>query len=80
MTEGETLWAKPPAVKAVNTVGCGDSVVASYAMSLLKGEDNYTALKRAAAISAANTATLESGDIALELAEDLLERVEIERR
>ncbi|MCI8846854.1 MAG: 1-phosphofructokinase [Lachnospiraceae bacterium] len=80
VTEGETLWAKPPAVKAVNTVGCGDSVVASYAMSLLKGEDNYTALKRAAAISAANTATLESGDIALELAEDLLERVEIERR
>ena len=55
-------------------------MVASYAMSLLKGEDSVTALKRATAISAANTATLESGDIALELAEDLLEKVEIEKR
>ena len=80
VTEKEMLWARPPAVKAVNTVGCGDSVVASYTMSLLKGEDDYTALKRAAAISAANTATLESGDISLELAEELLEKVQIERR
>lgn len=80
VTENKVLWAKTPMVKAVNTVGCGDSVVASYAMSLLKGEDNDTALKRAAAISAANTATLESGDIALELAEELLEKIQIEER
>ncbi len=80
VTGKELLWAKTPSVKAVNTVGCGDSVVASYAMSLLKGEDEYTALKRAAAISAAHTATLESGDISLELAEELLEKVQIERR
>lgn len=75
-----TLWAKPPQVKAVNTVGCGDSVVASYAISLLKGEDEHTALKRAAAISAANAASLESGDIALELAEELLGKIQIEKR
>ena len=75
-----TLWAKAPSVKAVNTVGCGDSVVASYAMSVLKGEDIYTALKRAAAISAANAASLESGDISLELAEELLEKIQIEKR
>lgn len=80
VTENEILWAKTPSVKTVNTVGCGDSVVASYAMSLLKGEDNYTSLKRAAAISAANTATLESGDIALELAEELLDKIQIEKR
>ena len=47
-------------------------------MSMLKGEDDETALKRAAAISAAHTATLESGDILLELAEELLEKVQIE--
>ena len=75
-----TLWAKSPSVKAVNTVGCGDSVVASYAMSVLKGEDVCTALKRAAAISAANAASLESGDISLELAEELLEKIQIEKR
>ena len=75
-----TLWAKSPSVKAVNTVGCGDSVVASYAMSVLKGEDEYTALKRAVAISAANAASLESGDISLELAEELLEKIQVEKR
>lgn len=80
VTENAALWAKIPAVKAVNTVGCGDSVVASYAMSLIKGEDEYTALKRAAAISAANAATLESGDISLELAEELLGKIQIEKR
>ncbi len=80
VSENGVLWAKSPAVKAVNTVGCGDSVVASYAMSLLKGEDAHTALKWAAAISAANAATLESGDISLELAEELLEKIQIERR
>lgn len=74
------LWAKSPSVKAVNTVGCGDSVVASYAISVLKGEDEHTVLKRAAAISAANAASLESGDISLELAEDLLEKIQIEKR
>ncbi len=78
VTEKAALWAKAPAVKTVNTVGSGDSVVASYAMSMLKGEDDETALKRAAAISAAHTATLESGDILLELAEELLEKVQIE--
>ena len=55
-------------------------MVASYAMSMLKGEADETALKRAAAISAAHTATLESGDILLELAEELLEKVQIENR
>lgn len=80
VTAEKVLWAKAPAVKAVNTVGCGDSVVASYAMSLMKEEDEETALKRAVAISAANAATLESGDIALELAEELLAGIQVESR
>lgn len=80
VTEKQVLFAKPPSVKAVNTVGCGDSVVASFAMSLMKDEDEFTAVKRAAAISTANAATLESGDISLELAEELLEKVQIERK
>lgn len=77
---GKVLQAKAPAVKAVNTVGCGDSVVASYVMSLIKGEDVDTALKRAAAISAANAATLVNGDISQELAEELLGKIQVEER
>lgn len=80
VTENQVLWAKIPSMRTVNTVGCGDSVVASYAMSVIKGEDAQTALRRAAAISAANAATLESGDISLELAEELLDKIQIEKR
>lgn len=80
VSEEGVMWAKAPAVKVVNTVGCGDSVVASCAMSFVKGEDMYTALKRAAAVAAANAASLESGDISLELAEELLDKVQIEKR
>lgn len=80
VTEKEVLFARCPNVKAVNTVGCGDSVVASYAMSYERGEEPVTALKLAAAISAANAATLESGDISQELAEDLLEKIQIEKK
>lgn len=80
VAEEQVLWAKAPAVKTLNTVGCGDSVIASYAMSLVKEEDNYTALKRATAISAANAATLESGEISLELAEEMLDKIQIEKK
>lgn len=80
VTGEQILWAKAPSIKTLNTVGCGDSVVASFAMSTIKREDEYTAVKRAAAISAANAATLENGDILLDLAEELLEKVPVEKR
>ena len=80
ITKENVLWAKVPLVKTVNTVGCGDGVVAAYAMSLLKQEDGVTALKYAAAISAANAATLENGDISQQLVEELVEKVQVERR
>ena len=80
ITKENVLWAKVPLVKTVNTVGCGDGVVAAYAMSLLKQKDGVTALKYAAAISAANAATLENGDISQQLVEELVEKVQVERR
>lgn len=80
ISETQALWARAPFVKAVNTVGCGDSVVASYAMSFIKGEDIYTSLKRAAATAAANAATLRSGEFSAELAEELFDEIQIERR
>lgn len=75
---GKVFYASAGRVKALNTVGCGDSVVASYAMSVLNSERNEEAIRRAAAISAANATTLVSAEIPKEKAEDLLEHITVE--
>jgi tagatose 6-phosphate kinase len=73
----EILKAKPPKVKVVNTVGCGDSVVACYVLSDVNQEDNHTALKRGIAISAAHATTMENGQIPTSLVEELMEKIEV---
>lgn len=79
VTEQGVLHAKPPKIDAINTVGCGDSVVASYAISYLKDETEEQAVVRACAVSAANTTTVESADIPLETAEDLMNKIIVEK-
>ncbi|MCM1262775.1 MAG: 1-phosphofructokinase [Butyrivibrio sp.] len=76
---GKVFFAKAAAVKALNTVGCGDCVVASYAMSIMNRERNENALKRAVAISAANATTLVSADIPKDTAQELLESATAEQ-
>lgn len=73
------LRARPPKIKVVNTVGCGDSVVASMAMSILEQHGPEEALRRAVAISAANATTLENGCVPMDIWEEFMERVEVER-
>lgn len=75
---GKTFFAGAGKVDALNTVGCGDSVVASYAMSILEKERNERALLKAAAISAANATTLISADIPKKTAEELMEVIKVE--
>lgn len=67
-------------VPVVNTVGCGDSVMASFAMSLWQDEDMEEAVKKAAARSAANATTIESGSIPIAIAEDYEKLVRFTRR
>ena len=76
--EKEVLFAKAPDIKAVNTVACGDSVVASFAMSMQRCHIGEECLKWAAAISAANATTMESAMIPKKVAEELYGRVFIE--
>lgn len=66
------LYQKAKSVRTVNTVGCGDTVVASLCMSELAGEDADTALRKAVALAAANASTRENGNIPMELYLDLL--------
>lgn len=73
------LYARVPGIVPVNTVGCGDSVVASYAVSYINGETEEKAIVRACAISAANATTVESANIPLETAEDLMNKIILEK-
>jgi len=59
-------------VTVVNTVGCGDTVVASLCMSELEGEEPGILLQKAAALAAANAASWENGKVDLELYLELL--------
>ncbi len=75
----EIMYAKAPQVKAVNTVGCGDSVVAAFAMAHEQGMSNEELLKFCVGISAANATTLESAVIPMDKAEELMEQVKVVR-
>lgn len=79
VTEDGVLHARTERIQAVNTVACGDSVVAAYAMAYRNGETEEEAIRRACAISAANALTMESAEIPMREAETLMERVSIER-
>ncbi len=76
-----------PQVSAVNTVGCGDSLVAAAADALCRekqlggkmGSAMGELLSWGAAVSAANATTAESGSVPLEVAEELRNRVKIEK-
>lgn len=71
-------YARAEHIKAVNTVACGDSVVASYAMSYWLEESDKDALLRACAISAANATTRESASIPKQTAEELMKAIQVE--
>lgn len=79
VTDKGVLYAGAAKIVPVNTVGCGDSVVASYAMSYMMGESEEAAIVRACAVSAANATTLESADIPMETAEDLMNKIILEK-
>lgn len=59
-------------VQVMNTVGCGDTVVAALCMSELAGEDVETALAKAVAMAAANAATPENGCFSMDTYLELL--------
>lgn len=57
---------KPPKLKAINTVGCGDSMVGAFAVALKQKMNIKEALTYAIAVSAANAINPETGHIRME--------------
>ncbi|MCM1176040.1 MAG: 1-phosphofructokinase family hexose kinase [Blautia sp.] len=76
---GVVYYARAENVQALNTAGCGDCVAASYAMSFMKRDSKEEAIRRAAAISAANATTLKCVDVPFGMAEELYESITVEK-
>lgn len=55
-----TLFEPAKSVAVQNTVGCGDTAVASLCMSILGGDTAQVAARKAAALAAANAVTAQS--------------------
>ena len=70
----QELYQEAVRVRAMNTVGCGDTVVASLCMSQLAEDDPDIMLRKAAALAAANASTWENGRISMKVYLDLLEK------
>lgn len=79
VTRQSVYYAAVPKIKAVNTVGCGDSVVAAFAMGILSKEAPAEILRWCGAISAANALTAESAVIPKENAEELVADIIVEK-
>lgn len=68
-----------PKIDAVNTVGCGDSMIAGFALGLSEGLSVEDMLKKASAISAAAALREETGFFVKEDMERLLPQIQIQK-
>jgi tagatose 6-phosphate kinase len=74
------FYGKPPAVQAVNTVGCGDSMIAAFAVALQRGYAPEELLRFAVAVSAAAALHPETGRFDPADFERLYPQVTVEQR
>ena len=76
----EGIWhGKPPRIEPKNTVGCGDSMVAGFAVGQVRGWDVPDRLRLAVAVSAANALSMTTGGYAPGDLAALMPNVRIQR-
>ena len=68
-----------PKIQAVNTVGCGDSMIAGFAVGFVRNLPIEETIRFASAISAANALRLETGFFLKKDMEKLLPDIEIKK-
>ncbi|MDR2525443.1 MAG: 1-phosphofructokinase family hexose kinase [Oscillospiraceae bacterium] len=74
------VWrGKPPKIQAVNTVGCGDSMVAAFALSLARGYSAPKMLQTAIALSCASAVHPRTGAYDPAIMEQIYPRCGIEK-
>ncbi len=73
--DGPVWFAQPPKLKAISTVGCGDTTLAGFAYAVIKGLSGEEALRFATACGAANCLAELEGRISLGDVQNLLPKV-----
>lgn len=68
-----------PKIDAVNAVGCGDSMIAGFAVGFSRGMGMEETIRIASAISAANAMSIETGFFLRSDMEDLLPQIKVEK-
>ncbi len=74
-----TFQAVPPAIEAINSVGCGDAMTAALAVAEIRKLPPHEALKLAVAVSAAAAGTVHTGEMDIVNAESILNKVKLEK-
>lgn len=71
--------ATVPKIDAVNTVGCGDSMIAGFAVGFSRGMSMEDTIKLASAISAANAVRMETGFFTIKDMQELLPQIVVKK-
>lgn len=77
--DNEIYRVKAPNIKAINPVGSGDSMVAGFAISLMRKYDFEHMLKFATACGTANAMELETGKVDSNNVDRIIEEIKIEK-
>lgn len=75
--DGQGYRVIPPTIRAVNTVGCGDSFVAGMAFAEERGDAPDEKLRIASAAAAANAMSDKAGHIDYKLFQDYVKQVQV---
>ena len=75
--EEGALQGKPPRIRPRNTVGCGDSMVAGFAVGFARGLSAAESFRMALAVSAASALSLFTGHFERPDYERLLPQVSV---
>ncbi len=71
--------ASVPRIDAVNTVGCGDSMIAGFAVGFSRGMSMEETIRLASALSAANALRMETGFLITKDMEELLPQIKVKK-
>jgi len=70
-------YVQPPSVRAVSAVGSGDAFLAGLVMALIQGRPEPEALRKAAAVGAANALSVGGGQVDLDRVQAIMSRTTV---